>query len=953
MRTWALCFSVVVLVWAPGTQATLLGRAVGWGDNYDDKARPPQTSQFVAISGGGDFSLGLRADGSIVQWGAGYGPSPAGTGFKAISAGDMHGLALRADGSIAAWGANLEGECDAPAGSGYKAVAAGRLYSLALTSDGRIAQWGYLSYTNTRPPQEAGFVAIAAGMEHALALRADGSIVGWGENSHGQSTPPAGTGFVAIAAGCYHSLALRADGSIVGWGNNYMWDGQGSNIYCGQATPPPGNDFVAISTGYNHSLALRRNGTIAAWGVDLYGLESPPTAAGYRAIDAGNYHSLALMCYSPYPNPTTWSVRPYVASPEFVSMIAAATTGTGGIEYYFACTAGGGHDSGWQSSRTYTDVGLSRGVTYSYTVKARDLSAESYETVETNVFSASIPSSPPSRAVNPSPAAGAANVNAFVRLGWSDGGGAKMYDVYFGTSPSLTAADLKASGTASTSYEVGWVDLRQTYYWRIDARNVCDTTLGQVWSFTTAPAALAEKSVGPSPADGATGLPAPVTLGWSNSGEGLTFDVYLGTDESLGRDQRIASGIADRTYDCGPLQYQTTYYWRVDTVTPHVTVVGDLWSFATRIQPDGDLTPPAPSPMTWDVPPHATGPTTIAMVATTATDVSGVEYYFACAMGGGHDSGWQSEPTYTDTGLNPATVYGYTVIARDLSTQLNQTRVSETYAATTSAAPGLAAPADFAASDGDFPDRIRLTWGAVSEADGYEICYNNTDDISSAMFLAYVEGAGVTTYDDIFDEPDAVYWYWVRALRATQTSNWSNGDSGFGSLLKADFVVLAKRRVGRTTFEYDCQVVLTNNSTSDLMVSGFDLTGAPANVTLVDASAGGFGTIAPGASVAGTDAVTLRVDRSQLINSSQVTWHINYEALTSGETLELTSVSPLILERQVAGDVSGDAIVNSTDLLIIADQWLSAKASGGIVNFSDFAALAAQWTQATTYQAME
>jgi hypothetical protein len=82
--------------------------------------------------------------------------------------------------------------------------------------------------------------------------------------------------------------------------------------------------------------------------------------------------------------------------------------------------------------------------------------------------------------------------------------------------------------------------------------------------------------------------------------------------------------------------------------------------------------------MTWATAPYATGSTSIAMVATTASDPSGVEYYFACTSGGGHSSSWQNERTYTDSGLQPNTTYTYIVKARDksLNAELNTTSPS-------------------------------------------------------------------------------------------------------------------------------------------------------------------------------------------------------------------------------------------------------------------------------------
>jgi hypothetical protein len=74
------------------------------------------------------------------------------------------------------------------------------------------------------------------------------------------------------------------------------------------------------------------------------------------------------------------------------------------------------------------------------------------------------------------------------------------------------------------------------------------------------------------------------------------------------------------------------------------------------------------------------------MVATTATDVSGVEYYFACVSGGGHDSGWQTSTTYTDTGLT-GTSYSYQVRARDASPAHNTTAWSDVATATIDRSP--------------------------------------------------------------------------------------------------------------------------------------------------------------------------------------------------------------------------------------------------------------------------
>jgi pectate lyase len=186
---------------------------------------------------------------------------------------------------------------------------------------------------------------------------------------------------------------------------------------------------------------------------------------------------------APVPNPMTFAVAPQGISNSSISMVATTATDSSGVEYYFRCTTTGGHDSGWQDSTSYVDMGLADGMTYTYQVKARDKSPSKNET-----------------------------------------------------------------------------------------------------AYSTAASAT------------------------------------------------------------------------------------------TQVFNDNEA--PTPDPMTWAAVPSVTGTGIVSMTATTATDVSGVEYLFACTEGAGHDSGWQDSPVYTDTGLANGVTYSYTVSARDKSPNKNQTGAS-------------------------------------------------------------------------------------------------------------------------------------------------------------------------------------------------------------------------------------------------------------------------------------
>jgi cellulose 1,4-beta-cellobiosidase len=123
--------------------------------------------------------------------------------------------------------------------------------------------------------------------------------------------------------------------------------------------------------------------------------------------------------------------------------------------------------------------------------------------------------------------------------------------------------------------------------------------------------------------------------------------------------------------------------------------------------------------MTWATVPAAVSSSSITMTATTATDTSGVEYYFECLTAGGHSSDWQASSTYTDTGLSASTQYTYRVKAQDLSAAMNQTAYSSNASATTLAPALPAVPTGLTATAGN--TQVSLSWSASSGATSYNV----------------------------------------------------------------------------------------------------------------------------------------------------------------------------------------------------------------------------------------
>ncbi len=89
----------------------------------------------------------------------------------------------------------------------------------------------------------------------------------------------------------------------------------------------------------------------------------------------------------------------------------------------------------------------------------------------------------PAKATSPSPLDGATAVSLDPDLTWLDGGGATSYDVYFGTS----SPGSFIGNQGGTTYTPSTLTTSTIYYWRINPKNTCGTTIGDVWTFTSEP----------------------------------------------------------------------------------------------------------------------------------------------------------------------------------------------------------------------------------------------------------------------------------------------------------------------------------------------------------------------------------------------------------------------------------------------------------------------------------
>ncbi len=75
----------------------------------------------------------------------------------------------------------------------------------------------------------------------------------------------------------------------------------------------------------------------------------------------------------------------------------------------------------------------------------------------------------------------------------------------------------------------------------------------------------------------------------------------------------------------------------------------------------------------WCLPPYILNETTTSMAVRSLEFAGGTEYYFESVTPGGHNSGWQTDTTYIDTGLTPDKTYTYKVKARKAASITEET----------------------------------------------------------------------------------------------------------------------------------------------------------------------------------------------------------------------------------------------------------------------------------------
>ncbi|MHC4155175.1 MAG: LamG-like jellyroll fold domain-containing protein, partial [Planctomycetota bacterium] len=463
---------------------------------------------------------------------------------------------------------------------------------------------------------------------------------------------------------------------------------------------------------------------------------------------------------APTPDPMTWAVEPNATGPFSISMTASTATDTSGVQYYFECTAGGGHDSGWQNSPTYDDTGLTPNTEYTYKVQARDKSpnlnvtawssAASVTTLggasETETFDTA--SSAESHGWQEYNSRTSGSDFGFSNTNYAGGGSAGEGGGTFKRTSSANAgyyADANLGGTPdlddtifargklimanSTADQHWWLGHLGTSGFDGSSRNLVGFRFMESGSSEVRVQTVVFLSNGTARTTGLTAV--TFTAGGiasfdyvydpnGNGGLGRLVANLRDSAESLVYTGTLDLSAGDKTTGAVLDGFGAAEGALGSDGADYIDMYFDDVLYSTVAAADTD--PPTPNPATFDSAPAAVSSTEITMTATTGSDASPpVEYFFDETSGnpGGSDSTWTTDPVYNDTGLDPDTQYTYTVQMRD--SLANTGTASAPESATTLPAGG---PVD------DVADSDIAVAGTVS---GSYLDTQSSDDVSESI----------------------------------------------------------------------------------------------------------------------------------------------------------------------------------------------------------------------------
>lgn len=361
-------------------------------------------------------------------------------------------------------------------------------------------------------------------------------------------------------------------------------------------------------------------------------------------------------------------------------------------------------------------------------------------------------------------------------LSWSTSPGVAQYEYCYDTTDDNACSTWLSAGT-NTSVTLPVLLPDTTYYWQVRAVNSYGATYANgssadFWRFTTyhLPGAFNKTS----PTNGSERMNTGI-LSWSVSADADTYEYCYDTTDDNACDTWLSAGtaISVTLLDLLP---NTTYYWQVRARNDGGFTYADgsgtnFWSFTTSLPP-GAFNKISPTNGS-----NQSNRVTLSWNA--SSDAAAYEYCYD-TTNDNDCSTWLSagdDISVTIFDLTPNTTYYWQVRAVNIFDTVYADGGSTDFWSFTTSLPtafNKTGPAD----GSDQINAVNISWSASTNVDGYEFCFDTTNDNACSMWTPVGTNTSVALTNL---DPGATYYWQVRARNASGVTYADGSSNAFWS----------------------------------------------------------------------------------------------------------------------------------------------------------------------------
>ncbi|MCQ2285788.1 MAG: T9SS type A sorting domain-containing protein [Bacteroidales bacterium] len=578
--------------------------------------------------------------------------------------------------------------------------------------------------------------------------------------------------------------------NYLGYGKTYYWrvravssvdTSSWSNIWTfdtpGTITPTSPADYTALTSLDNYIYWSTISGTSGY----LYQYD---TTVNYNspALQEGdaytnNYQYLNNLYYGAtyywrvraYNSTDTsaWSVSWHFTTPNMItltspynnSIISSNYTSLywdgiyGSIEYEYSIDTTQSFNSPMliDTTRTYEHVLVDEllfGTTYYWRVRA-------ISSVDTSDWSTVWSFTTPAGITLTSPLDSTLLTATYTSITWQGINGASYYDYAVDTTPQMNSPFFTITTTSNTSYYFSALYYGTTYYWKVRARSLIDTTQWTpCWSFTT-PGTVNLSS--PANNTALSGLSS--SFYWSTITGSNNYTIELDTTTNFNSSLFRTYTTSSSNYSFSSLYYGKTYYWRVRANNSVDTSDwSTVWSFTT------------PASVTLSTPYDSSAISSLSSYFYWNSISGSNNYTIELDTTNSFNSpAYQNKTTsYTNCQLSNfyyGTTYYWRVRA---NSSVDTSGWSTVWSFTTPGTVTLSSPYDNSVVSGL---SSYFYWNSISGSNNYTIELDTTTNFNSPVYKTTT-----TSYTDCYFSNfyyGTTYYWRVRANNSVDTSNWS------------------------------------------------------------------------------------------------------------------------------------------------------------------------------------